>query len=617
MIKFEDLIPKTKPVFIPGLTPIELLFEEQYQTISKRMLETAIACWESKEVDLRQHCIFGKPGIGKTTTLVIDSLWRIIHKGVTQYGKQNQVHILVAPDKGLVEEVEEQLKEMAKTKFKLLQENGIELQDVYNDPLDVKGERRIEILVCTIQMLLDEPKYFEHIKNIEITAIYTDEAHLSLGSPGEDPDTYRLDVGHNGTDYEAKRFRKIRDELNYRMWFSFTGTPTYSQRNDKKNYNVISDTDYTAERRLPFMDKKIHLFPNTPKNYNTLPLLGEKLYNPLEETFKNVTQKNAIGKHLKSKIEKKNIDSIPELGQTKVTALIKAGRDNSLKYLNTKEVKDEWERLTEEYKDKTFEYEGIELPYSDGLGKIKVLTSKIKEDGNNKDTFDKLNDENDDTVAVVVIEIGKVGVNIKNLSTLCFLTVVENDGSVDTGPTQVIGRLNRTKIGDWPTFTYHVANINNYEQRKLMIKLAINTHQRSCFAISGGLVSGAYDSAIEGNIKSEDAEGHLQAWVNMIREHGGKSSISGKERDLTYKNERKNRCEYPGCTCYEDLVLNADDELTKSEREINYIRSLQVDHIDGDRENMNPDNLWTLCPNRHSMKTMQNQDYLNNYVDND
>jgi hypothetical protein len=38
-----------------------------------------------------------------------------------------------------------------------------------------------------------------------------------------------------------------------------------------------------------------------------------------------------------------------------------------------------------------------------------------------------------------------------------------------------------------------------------------------------------------------------------------------------------------------------------------------VDHIDGDRENMAKENLITLCPNRHSIKTMNNEDYLNKY----
>ena len=51
-------------------------------------------------------------------------------------------------------------------------------------------------------------------------------------------------------------------------------------------------------------------------------------------------------------------------------------------------------------------------------------------------------------------------------------------------------------------------------------------------------------------------------------------------------------------------------------REIYYQQILNVDHKDGNRENMNPDNFITLCPNRHSIKTMSNEDYLNSYVNN-
>ena len=88
--------------------------------------------------------------------------------------------------------------------------------------------------------------------------------------------------------------------------------------------------------------------------------------------------------------------------------------------------------------------------------------------------------------------------------------------------------------------------------------------------------------------------------------------MSGKERDLAYKNARKDKCEFSGCNCYETLVLESKEK-SKSIRELAYQKILQVDHIDGDRENMASENLITLCPNRHSIKTMNNKDYLNEY----
>jgi hypothetical protein len=39
---------------------------------------------------------------------------------------------------------------------------------------------------------------------------------------------------------------------------------------------------------------------------------------------------------------------------------------------------------------------------------------------------------------------------------------------------------------------------------------------------------------------------------------------------------------------------------------------LDVDHIDGNKENNNPENFRTLCANCHRLKTRIEEDYLNN-----
>ena len=44
-----------------------------------------------------------------------------------------------------------------------------------------------------------------------------------------------------------------------------------------------------------------------------------------------------------------------------------------------------------------------------------------------------------------------------------------------------------------------------------------------------------------------------------------------------------------------------------------YWKALHVDHIDGDRENMLKENLVTVCPTFHGIKTYVNQDHLNRY----
>ena len=43
---------------------------------------------------------------------------------------------------------------------------------------------------------------------------------------------------------------------------------------------------------------------------------------------------------------------------------------------------------------------------------------------------------------------------------------------------------------------------------------------------------------------------------------------------------------------------------------------LDVDHIDGDRNNNDPSNFKTLCSNCHRLKSFLNKDHLNKYIRN-
>ena len=94
------------------------------------------------------------------------------------------------------------------------------------------------------------------------------------------------------------------------------------------------------------------------------------------------------------------------------------------------------------------------------------------------------------------------------------------------------------------------------------------------------------------------------------------SSVSGQERDLAYKKykEKVRYCEeHPDGSC---KLENRDkfSELADDEFEEAYWKALHVDHISGDREDMEEENLITVCPTYHGIKTYVNGDHLNNYV---
>jgi len=603
-----DLTPKTIPVILPGLTS-KRLWQDQYENIVDPAISTAKRCL--KEEDKRLQVIHVEPGGGKTTVFEIDTIWRIALEAKKE-GRENQLIVITAPDDGVVQEIYSAIKETYDNQYYYLKDNGLSFYGIYQNPKEVKG-RELEIVVCTMQKLIQE-KQHEHLKQYRITLFLSDEVHKGTGSPNQK--SYLLDVGYEGKDYKAVWYNKCR-ELQYDMWIGLTGTPTHSQQYNEEEYNLISTCSDKMSWRLPFYASDLELFdPIYPRNNSALEnfLSFDDKMNQIERFFVELSQRNAIGRYLKEQI--KNIDSVDRLSETKVTGLIRCGIASS-KFPNISDVLAYWKVLCKKYKDKTFDYEGNLLPYF--IGKIGELSSQSKPGKTNLEAVDILNNENNDIIAYAVMYIGNVGINIENLGVISILPVVKNKGYVDLNLRQLIARMDRCKFIWKGPFAQQVAEINDSKQRELMIKLAINSASRKCFATrgKGGLTQGAYHQVKDSHIMIEHAYGYLEGIISTQTTHYGTSSTSGKERDLDYKNARKDRCEYPGCTCYEDLVLNADDELTKSEREINYIRSLQVDHIDGNRENMNPDNLWTLCPNRHSMKTMQNQDYLNNYVDND
>jgi len=581
------LMPVMVKTFLP-LAEFTSIFEDQHTHIVKPVMVEVKKCLQTP--DPRQKVIVCPPGSGKTTTFIVDLIWRIA-KEAKEAGEKNQLFVLTSPSTAINEDMFTQFDQIFKDnrKWDLLSDIGLNFQNLYNDPKDVLG-RGLEIVVCTVQKLAENQHEF--IKDKKITALISDEVHTQLGCP--DNENYVADVGYAGADYEAKRYWKCR-ELKYNMWFGLTGTPTHSQKYDTENYHLISDKMEKSDWRLPFFENEIQL-------YNAYDFEQQ-----VTDWFLEISTRNSICKYLKTKIT--DIDSISKLSEIKVTGMIRCGVEGALAPPPEK-VRDKWNELCKQYSTETFMYDGVELPYH--IGKCAIMTSEEKTGGSNEEVVKLLNDENSDYVAAAVIYIGTVGINITNLGVVSVLPLVKNQGDVDSSLQQLIGRMDRCKFIWRGKFANEVAQINDPEQRRLMAKLAVNTSSKKCLATQGALVESAYSTVRDNHILVENAEGTLLGFISIFREQQGYSSVSGNERELTYKNARKTKCEFPGCTCYEELVEGLT-EGSKSERELNYQRILEVDHIDGDRENMDIENLITYCPNRHSIKTMSNEDYLNQY----
>ena len=582
-------MPKMVPTFLP-LSSIKELFEDQSKHIVNPAMLHATTCLSN--TDPRQAVMVCPPGSGKTTTFIIDLVWRIASLAKKKAKRKSQLFVFTSPDDTITQDVYSQLQAIFSNNdmWDLLDDLGLNFTGLYADPDQVKG-RGLEIVCCTIHKATG--KQHKHLKQFLITAIISDEVHRGLGSP--DSENYLPDVGYNGKGFEAIWYWKCR-ELKYDMWFGLTGTPTHSQLYGTDNYITISKDMEKSDWRLPFFEEKIYVFDVF--NWD----------NQIEAFFKEVSKRNAIGKYLKSKSDKFPKE-LPFLLETKITGMIRCGIETA-RVPGPYYVRSKWDELCEKYENTTFDYDGEQIPYY--IGKCALMTSEEKTGGDNDGTVKMLNDENSDYIAAAVIYIGTVGINITNLGVISILPVVNNPGEVDNNLQQLIARMDRCKFVWRGSFANVVAKISDPELRKLCVDLAVNTSSKKCFAATGGLAVGAYVHVRDSHVLVENAKGFLLGLISVFREQNGNSSVSGKERDLAYKNARKDRCEFQGCNCYEELVENSVKG-SKAERELAYQQILQVDHIDGNRENMVEENLITLCPNRHSIKTINNEDYLNKY----
>lgn len=274
-----------------------------------------------------------------------------------------------------------------------------------------------------------------------------------------------------------------------------------------------------------------------------------------------------------------------------------------------------WNLLKSKYQNLTFTYDGQELPYH--IGNCRELTANEKEGGSNEVTVTDLNDEDNNLVAMAVIYIGNVGINVNNMGAMACLPIVNNDGGVDMNLQQVIARMDRCPWVWQGKFDYEVAQIEDEKVRDLIIKLAINIATKEPFATEGGLFNGAYNHVHAGHITKEGAYDYLWGAVSEKRVRL-KAIASGKARDLAYKSYKE---EVPYCEKHPNEECKAQcrdlpkyKDLTDEEFENAWWKALQVNHINGDRENSRKENLETVCPNYHGVETMLEEHYLNEYA---
>ena len=595
--------PKKIKAFL-GTDDINELYQDQYDHIVLPVMKVVDESFDNNIFDPRCQIIIAPPGSGKTTVWMIDLIWRIVEKAL-KCGIKHNTLLLTSPDETINQSNYNLLKKIFddhKTCDMLEEKYGIDFRGIYKNPNEARG-RGLEIIVCSIQKATR--KQLEDLKKLPILISLSDEAHRGLGSPvaGED-NSYTWDVGHPGRDWQAKWFTAM-NSLKPKFWFGMTGTATFSMTKKSEYYNVISDKMEKSKWRLGFFSSKIN-------NYDPS---FEGNEDQVEDIFKELAKRNAIGKYLKSILPNEVwlYHEIAKCKKSKVTGLIKCGIKSS-KWMEPNHVVKHWNLLKSKYKNETFTYNGLKLPYH--IGNCRVLTAEEKSGGTNQDTVDDLNDEDNNLVAMAVMYIGNVGININNLGAIACLPVVDNEGDVDNNLQQVIARMDRNPFIWQGNFDFEVAQIEDEKIRDQVINLAINIATKEPFATEGGLFYGAYFSIHSNHITKEGAYDYLWGAINEKTDRL-KSIASGKERDLAYKSYKEEvpYCEkHPNGECKSQCRdLTQYKDLTDEKFGVAWLKALEVNHKNGDREDCRRENLETVCGNYHGVETMLEEHYLNEY----
>lgn len=577
---------------------IKYIDDDQY----KNLVCPALNIVKNKKESKKAYVIYAPTGTGKTTVYTHDIIWRIILESKQKSG----AIIITSPDTSITGEIYDTLKRNFSKLFDLLEPYNLHLLPITDNPKELTG-RGFEICVCSLQLTTNEQSNgenlssYESLKDKKILSIISDESHVMIGSPNSE--SYKKDIGHLGKDYQAKTFNKIR-KLDYKYWFMFTGTPTHSMsKPSSKFYQVISDDMRRRHYKMPFFDDDAILYKSGETK--------KQLTDVIEELSKRI----AIALYKSKTCKINNTKDYPCLtdmiNNPKLTAMFKCASKNTKNSMTPQEVKLFFDKHMQKLKNKTFTYEETKLKYF--IGKCAVLTSSEKTDKNHK-VVKMLNNQNDPHIAVATYQIGKTGISIKNLSIQCMLRPIINAGKVNINVIQYISRLTRLKI-IWTIVAKELAKIKSQEQLDNVIDFLIVTNRKTLYTHNKGMNNESYNKIKDDVVLTSGAKTYLLGMTqgNTTNTKPKMSSSSQTKRDLTYKQYRKDKCEIPNCTCYDDYVTNKKNKQTMKQKEKIYQKMLQVDHKDGNRENMNINNLITICPNRHAHKTLVNKDYLNRY----
>jgi hypothetical protein len=554
----------------------------------KYLVEPALRFIDSNESDGQIGILSADTGNGKTYTVINGIIPAIVVKKINagvDLKKESLNFIILAPSTELVDEIYETVYETYTSHEYNISSPG--RVDVFNNFIGIK-KTGINIVVTTIQTWLNN---YANL-NASFTGLFWDEIHHG-GCPSDL--LYYFDLGHGSagghSNYEARWYNSVIDgDVEYR--FGFSGTPMTSHIESKEKYVMVSNDMPSASYSKPAVFD---------------PIFTTTYSDSTEELVKTILVKNAIVKYLKEE----KPEALKNFHQTKVTGILKVG-SKAMPY-NIWHARRDMKKFINQYQNTTIEYDGVTLNLEGGNFAVNNHNERSKGYDTSREVFCDLADNKSDLLFAIVVELGSVGINVPNLGAVALARRIENSASVYNNSIQYYGRLNRCERDFY--FTAGEFSEASAEDRETIYNYFMATNCVQPIGItSSGSIEGV-KTFVDKNVPSD------AVWItlNSLNDVGSNlvgSSTSGSstDRDTIYQKYKKNRCEIPGCDCYERYVSSPDEpsfsEMRFNERLHVYKAILDVDHIDGDRDNMVPSNLWTICSPQHKLKSYENGDYI-------
>ena len=575
---------------------------------SKRLIIDSSKKWEKGKINI----ITAGTGVGKTYNIMNTLIPSDIKEGYNKF-----LFLTVFADN-----VSQDSEEMINTFI----ENGVKAK-VTTDVktfLEYKGPLAI-VLVSTIGGAVNGGTDNENsdilinfLKN-EKFAVYWDEAHFG-GSSSQD--TYSYNTGWTGDTYKASYFTFVEALAVHKnsKVFGFTATPLFEHKGlipyiNTESYNLlVKKEEWATQEELTEL---------------TSQLRNISVYNPDKLGFEKGIQLAlndylAFSKNLELNAE--IINSHEQLlnlsPKTIMTLNAGANNENSKTSLNIYENIDVVKDYLRGQIDETLYILGKADKDGYFIGNIQGDWIKLTGDYAFTEFVNKMKDTKNPLRFIFHIEKFKFGLNVPNISHEVHSRERSQVGEnkVTVSILQIFGRAVRTNFGVKDLKVNFVSDavgwlVENYKDSVVFDELReyMMLQNSHTFFVPD---TDTYKAAIP-EWKDDYSAPLSMSQFNNVDRNGYKKTISAskQKRDAAYKLAQKDRCEREGCKCFEDFVTNPpigseEFPLSEEDRLVNYIKGLEVDHVDRNLNNITLENLKTYCPNAHSGKTMKYKDYM-------